>query len=94
MVENKKKIPVWVWVVMGILVIVIIYLYTQNLEWKSASSYCLERYSNKSLEIVNEVEKYGELGLDYTQLLICYQKKLPTCEPLIEKYGQSLSPFT
>jgi len=94
-VKNKKNVPIWAWIVMGILAVITIILFISNLNSVSLEDYssCFEKYSNKSLEIFDASEKYHQLNLDFLRLLICYQKGLPTCEPLIEKYGNA-SMFT
>ncbi|GEM_PF-4104962 len=84
----KTNIPAGVWIVMGILLVTTIYLFISNLNSVSFEEYntCVNDYADTVLD-------YSYLGQDYLQLLICYQKGLRICEPLIEKYGNA-SVFT
>ncbi len=90
--ENKKNIPVWIWIILGILVTLVVVLFFSLGYWVN-NSVSLEDYTMLVNEYGDSVKDYADLGQDYLNLLGCYQKGLPRCDFLIQKYGNS-SVFT
>lgn len=80
--KPTKKCPTWARIVMVILALTTILLLNY---WRNSVSF--EEYEGCVIEYGNLTSEYAGLGLDYLNLLGCYQGDLPTCEPLIKKYG-------
>ena len=84
----NQKMPLWAWIVIIILSLITILLLINNY-----NSVSLDKYAECASSYGEAVESSLDLTIDYLNLLGCYQKAMPTCDILIQKYGNA-SVFT
>lgn len=81
---KKQQLPAWVWIVITVLSISTLLLFNSY-----RNSVSINDHVDLALEYADSLKMYAELGIDYFELIDCYQRGLPTCQALIQKEGYS-----